>query len=149
MNCRAMRLMLRRVDRGLDLRAERDVLGRLQTEVERGRQVDALEVLREVPDHVVVVRARREDVDEAEELRPEVVVGHRPVEEAVGPPRHVVDARAFGRARLGDLAGERSDVILRGDPRTPWGSTPSIWAEPNAAARRLRAHFAAQRGTRS
>ena len=82
--------------RRTELRPERHVLSGFETEIECGRQVDVVEVLLEMAHHVRVVGARREHVDESEELRPEIGMTHRPVEETVRPPRHAIDASTFG-----------------------------------------------------
>ncbi len=93
-------------------RAERHVLRDVDAEVERARDRHTLEVLVEVADHLVVVAARRQDVDEPEQLRLELRVRHRPVEHALAPPPEVEGAGAFAPTSLGEILDERPNPRL-------------------------------------
>jgi hypothetical protein len=72
-----------------------------------------------VPEDAGVVAAGREGVDEAEELRLEARMRHRPVEYPLAPPPEVEQARALARTRRGDLPGERLDLGLEGGGHRP------------------------------
>src|SRR5581483_12092474 len=72
------------------------------------------EVLGEVTQHVGVVAAGGEDVDEAEELRLEGGMRHRPVEDVLAPAPEVEEMRTLRRTRFGDPARERLHLVLEG-----------------------------------
>src|SRR5205823_1913963 len=74
--------------------------------VERTRYVDIGEVLVEMTHHLVVVATGRENVDEPEELRLEVAVGHGPLEHPLAPPGRVEDPGPFAVASVGDATGD-------------------------------------------
>ena len=58
---------------------------------------NTLEVLVEMPQHVVVVATGGQNVDEAEQLRLEVGVRHRPAEHLLAPPSEVETRRTVAR----------------------------------------------------
>ena len=93
--------------RGRDLGAEGEVLREVDAQVEGAWHRDALEVLVDVAQHVGIVRARREHVDEPEQLGLEVGVGERPVEHALAPPAEAEHVRVLATAGLGDAARQR------------------------------------------
>ena len=86
MNWRAMRWMFRRAV-AADTPAPNGTLPPTPSPSRSGAGVAAaVEVLLEVAHDVVVVPAAGEDVDETEELRLEVALGHGPAQELVAPP---------------------------------------------------------------
>src|SRR5204862_1740361 len=92
--------------------AERHPLGHLEPEAERARHVHAGEVLAQVAQHVGIVAAGGEDVDEAEELGLEARVGHRPVEHPLAPAPEVEEVRPLRRPGRRDLPGEGLHLVL-------------------------------------
>src|SRR5439155_11227028 len=98
--------------------AERDVVGNLETEVERAGDVGGGEVLVEVAQHVGVAGGGREDVDEPEQLGLERRVRHRPLEHALAPPRALHDVGPLSRAEVGDAVSEGAHLGLEGRPHT-------------------------------
>jgi hypothetical protein len=79
---------------------------RRRAETEHAWDIDAVEVLGHVPQHVGVAAAGGKDVDQAKELRLEARVRHRPVEDPLAPAPEVEEPSALGGARFGDLARE-------------------------------------------
>jgi hypothetical protein len=92
------------------------VLGDAEAQVEGPRNVGTGEVLVEVAEHVLVVDRGREDVHEAEQLRLERRVRHRPLQHPLAPPGRL-DHGAFGAgtagaagAEIGEAAGQDGDA---------------------------------------
>ena len=92
--------------------AEGHVLGQPQAQVEHPGDLARLEVLVEMAQDVGIARRGREDVDEAEELRLEGRMRHRPLEHPFAPPRCLDDPRALPHAELGDAASQGGDVVV-------------------------------------
>ena len=93
-------------DRRRDRVTERHLLREVDAESHEAGSVCSLEVLVDVAEDVGGAGRGREDVDEAEQLRLEVRVGHRPREHALAPPAHVEDAALLSRPELGDPHGQ-------------------------------------------
>jgi hypothetical protein len=97
------------------------------------------EVLVEMAQHVRVVPAGGNDVDEAEELRLEARMRERPIENPPAPAPQMEEARAFRGAGLRDAARERADFVLQvvghrcrhyGPRRRNWDAQPRVVVDP-------------------
>jgi hypothetical protein len=99
-------------DPGLHAGTEGHPVCEVDAQVQGLGGVDAVEVLGQVAGDIGRVGQRREDVDEAEQLRLEPRPLHRPVHDAIAPPGAAEDAGAPRRGQVGDPTGQRDRVAL-------------------------------------
>ena len=88
-------------DRRGDDAAQRHLLGDVEPQLHGPGYGHSVEVLRQVPEHVVGVTASRKHVHEAEQLCLELGVGERPLQHLLAPPAQVE------RSDLSAVAGHR------------------------------------------
>ena len=104
MNWRAMRRTLRRATAAETDAAQRGPFGDVEPELHSPRHGHAVEVFRQVTEHVGGVAALGEHIDEPEQLCLEFGVGESPLEHLLAPPTQMERSDPPAVARRGQAA---------------------------------------------